>query len=303
MRYNNTHINILVSYAYCGNSKAFTDYIVNDSRTGDINYMLDSGAFTLFNAKDKRDWLTLDNYSSYLEKYGNEFEKYVMLDVIGNDDKSKENYETMINRGLNPMFVLTMADDDTNYIKEAVKNNINVCVAGGVTTKGDWIKKRFQDTYKNTKARIHALGFVKYPDMYQLPIASVDSSSWIQSSQVYGVLNYFNNGIKGTRWLDILQRKEKMSNELKKVLESVEVTPKMFSDKDNHKGATSIATLLNTLAFIEYQKYSKRNGIDLFLAANNVLQLKYIRWLVENNNKVTYKKWKKYRKELSSKLK
>lgn len=299
MRYNNTHLNILVSYAYCGNNQKFTDYLVNESRNGDVNYMLDSGAFTLFNAKSKRDWLTLDNYCNYIEKYGNEFEKYVMLDVIGNDDKSKVNYEKMIKRGLNPMFVLTMADNDLNYVKDAVKNNKNICIAGGVTNKGDWIRKRFQDTYNKTNARIHALGYVKYPDMYQLPLASVDSSSWIQSSQVYGVLNVFENGLKGVRWLEILNKEKKMSLGLKKMLEKIQVTPKMFSDTNNHKGATSIGTLLNTMAYIDYQKYSKRNNVDLFLASSSIVGCKAIKWINDNYNNLNYNQWKNYRKGLS----
>jgi hypothetical protein len=300
VRYNNTHLNILVSYAYSGNNKKFTDYIVKKSQEGSINFMLDSGAFTLYNAQGKRDWLTLDNYSNYIKEYGNEFQKYVMLDVIGNDEKSKENYELMLKKGLNPMFVFTMADNDFNYLKEATKNNIDICVAGGVTTKGDWIRKRYQDVYNKTSAKIHGLGYVKYPDMYQLPLASVDSSTWVQSSQAFGFLVYFNNGMKSIAYIDVLKKQKKLPYELQRILEQIKLTPKEFSNLENHRGSASIGSLIGIMAYIKYQKYSKKNGIDLFLAASSMVGIQTINHINNNLDNITYEEWKKYRKGLSS---
>lgn len=295
MKLNNTHLNILASYAYLGKSKTFSDALINQSQLGTMNVMLDSGAFTLFNAKQKREWLTLDNYCKYINQYGHLIEKYVMLDVIGNDDASKVNYEKMIKRDLNPMFVYTMADDDYNYLKDATKKNKHICVAGGVTTKGDWIKKRFQDVYKHTNGLIHGLGYVSYPSMYQLPIHSVDSSSWIQSSQVYGILSYFDNGMKGVAYKDVLKRVKKLPIQLIKLLEELKINPKQFSNLDNHKGARSIAALINLISYLEYQKYSKRLGIKLFLAINNVRSINDIIFVNEEYNQGTlnFSKWQK----------
>ena len=83
MKSNDTHLNILISYAYAGKNKSFNDLIIGESLNGTANVMLDSGAFTLFNAKQKRDWLTLDSYCRYLDDNAHKVEKYVMLDVIG----------------------------------------------------------------------------------------------------------------------------------------------------------------------------------------------------------------------------
>ena len=82
---NNVSFNILASYAYLNNDKVFCDWCFGLHKDGIANVMIDSGAFTLHNAKQKRDWLTVDNYCRFLEKYGNNCEKYVMLDVVGND--------------------------------------------------------------------------------------------------------------------------------------------------------------------------------------------------------------------------
>lgn len=294
MKSNDTHLNILISYAYAGKNKSFNDLIVGESLNGTANVMLDSGAFTLFNAKQKRDWLTLDSYCRYLDDNAHKVEKYVMLDVIGNDEASKYNYEEMLRREYNPMFVFTMADNDFGYLKSAALNNEHICVAGGVTTKGDWLTKRIQDVYNHTQSKIHALGYVTFPKMYQLPLHSVDSSSWVQSSQVYGILNYFDEGMKGLSYRDILTRKKPMPTKLQLIFEQLKITPKMFSNLENHKGSKSIATLINTIAYIEYQKYSKRLGINLFLAIANRQQAKIVLYLDEQMAKgtMTYEKFK-----------
>ena len=206
---NNVSFNILASYAYLNNDKVFCDWCFGLHKDGIANVMIDSGAFTLHNAKQKRDWLTVDNYCRFLEKYGNNCEKYVMLDVVGNDIQSKKNYELMVSRGFEPMFVLTMFDKDWQYLNETLNTNQNICVAGGVTTKGDWMTKRFQDVSVHTdkRAKVHGLGYVTFPKMFQVPLVSVDSSSWKQAALCYGTLNYFTpQGVKGMPYKDILKK-------------------------------------------------------------------------------------------------
>jgi len=292
---NDTYLNVLVSYAYLQKNKEFTDLTMDLSMSGSVNVMIDSGAFTLFNAKQKRSWLTLDNYCKFLDLYGHKVEKYVMLDVIGNDAKSKHNYETMIKRGYKPMFVFTMEDNDFSYLRDAKNNNEHICVAGGVTTKGDWMRKRIQDVYKHTQGKLHALGYVTYPNMFQLPLHSVDSSSWIQAAQCYGRIPYFDNGMKGVGYQDVLRRKEKIPFKLVEIFEKLKITPKQFSNIENHKGRVSIATVCSIIAYIEYQKLSKRQNLNLFLATANVSQLKSLTYVNEHYNRgtLTYENFRK----------
>lgn len=294
MKSNNTHLNILASFAYLGLNKRFTDASFKYSDEGVINLMIDSGAFTLFNASKKRDWLNLESYSSFLHTYGHKCEKYVMLDVIGNDHQSKKNYELMLKNGLNPMFVFTMADNDYSYLKDAVKNNEHICVAGGVTTKGDWMTKRFQDVYNATNAKIHGLGYVTYPKIYQLPLCSVDSSSWNASEQ-YGIMSYFNNGLKGISYKLILKKQKPLPLKIIEQLEMFKITPKQFSNINNHKGIYGIGNLISICGYIDYQKLSKIKNINLFLAVANVTQLNRIVYVNEkySEGKLTYEEFKK----------
>lgn len=291
---NDTYLNILISYAYSGKSKGFNDLVVNESLKGNVNVMIDSGAFTIYNSKTISK-LNLDSYCEYLEHNAHKVEKYVMLDVVKDEAKTKSNYQTMLKRGFNPMFVFTEYDKDWSYVKEAVQNQKHLCVAGGVTNRGDWMLKRYQDVYLKTQADIHALGFVQYNDIFRVPLHSVDSSSWKQTSMVYGIISYFDNGIKGIAYKDILQRKKKIPLKLKMILERLKITPKQFSDLENHKGQNSIASLLNTMAYIEYQKYAKRLGLNLFLAISGTGNLKTILYINEHlcNDTLIYDNYKK----------
>ena len=78
------------------------------------------------------------------------------------------------------------------------------------------------------------------------------------------------------------------------ILEQLKVTPKVFSNTENHKGSKSIATLINTMAYIEFQKYAKRLGLNLFLAIANAAQANSIFFLNEELTKgtLTYEKYK-----------
>jgi len=293
---NNTHLNILVSYAYLGKSKKLCDITFGPSRDGITNIMIDSGAFTLFNnTNGKMGWLNIDNYCKFLDTFGQFSEKYVMLDVINNHEASKDNYELMLKRDLNPMLVFTTYDNDYTYLKEAVARNPHICVAGGVTSYRQWMQKRYQDVYKNTQALMHGLGFVKFPDMLQLPLHSVDSSSWVQASQVFGILRYFDEGMKGPRYIDVLKRKVALPVQIQQLLDKFKVTPKDFSNLDNHKGLYSIATMLSIVAHIEYQKYCKKRGLNLFLACAKVSDLRDILYINEEleKNTLTYEKFAK----------
>jgi len=278
---NNTFFNILVSYAWLGGSGGFTKNIFNAHKQGDINLMIDSGAFTLFNAANKTSYkhITLDQYCNFLSIYGNDCEKYVMLDKIADEKQSKENYEEMLRRGLNPMFVLTMFDNDMSYLKNAVENNRHICVAGGVTTKGDWLIKRFQDVYNETNAWIHGLGYVTYPKMFQLPLKSVDSSSWAQSSMMFGAISWFDNGLKNIPYKDILTKKKAIPEKVIELLEKLKVTPKVFSNLDTHRGGINLEILMSVIAWFEYQKVAKRQGLDLFLSIGNDSQLQQMLYI------------------------
>lgn len=284
MRSNNTSFNVLASYAYLGKGGPFNDLLMDASKNGICNVMIDSGAHTIHNAKVDKG-LNLDGYCNYLEKYGCNVEKYVMLDVIKNHKLTKENYKIMLSRGYNPMFVLTEFDNDFDYLREAVSNNRHICVAGGVSTKSEWMSHRYYKVFNESNALIHGLGYVKYPTMYQLPLHSVDSSSWIQGAQVFGHIIYFDDGIKSALSREYLSGKKKLPRKLIEVMEKCKISPTMFMKKENHRGKSSIGTILSIVCYAEYQKLSKAQNQNLFLATCNKTQLQQLLYVNEHINK------------------
>lgn len=293
---NDTYLNVLVSFAYVGKSKKFTELVFGASADQRINVMIDSGAFTLHFAKPgKLSWINLDNYCKFLDMYSQYAEKYVNLDVINNDAQSRNNYETMLERGYNPMYVFTSYDTDYEYLKFAVTQNPHICVSGGLLSNRQWIRKRYQDVYKHSGGLLHALGFVKFPDMLQLPLHSVDSSTWIQGAQIYGILKWWDNGIQGIQHREVFNRKRVMPPKLTELLDKYQVSVKDFNEKENHHKQQSIEGLLSTVAYIEYQKYCKARGLNLFLACSTTRQVENIIWVDEqmSNGTLTYDKFKK----------
>lgn len=297
MRLNNTYLNILASYAWTGKSIQFTKELTDAHNNQQINLMFDSGAFTKFTSKAGYDFINLDDYCNYVTKWGDSCENYIMLDVIGNHVESKNNYELMVKRGLKPMYVFTTNDNDWSYYKDTLDINPHVNVSGGAFLKGDWLTKRYQDAdmYGEGKAKVHGLAYVKYPTMYQLPLHSVDSSSWSQAPLMFGNCVYFDNGLKTINYKDILTKKVKMPRKLIEVLEKCKITPTQFSKLENHKGGSNIELLTSIIAHLEYQKISKRNGLNLFLSIISRKQLKQILYVDEalKQGTLTYENYKK----------
>jgi hypothetical protein len=292
---NNTPLNILWTYAAAGKAKKeLIEWIINLSRSGEINLMIDSGAFTYYNAglKGKLNevsHINVDDYCTWLDKWGQYVEKYVSLDVIKNNDLTKRNYETMVRRGFNPMWVLTHYDNDWNYLNEAVDRNPHICVAGGANTNGDWIKSRYQTAYKKTdgKIKIHGLGYVKYPSMLQLPLHSVDSSSWVKAP-AFGSIVHFNR--KENKLITIPHKeytsgKIKIHDELGVLLDKLEISKKDWIEAFTLNGkyltssaGVSLSRMLAIIANLEYQKMTYSKGLRLFLAigGKDLEQIVYI---------------------------
>lgn len=291
---NDTPLNILASFAYIGKDARFEKEIFEAHRQKKINLMIDSGAFTKHNAKSAMNFLNLDNYCEFLKNHQYECDKYVMLDVIGNDKASKANYEEMLRRGLNPMFVLTMFDNDYDYFRFAINKNLDCCVAGGATTKGPWMIKRFQTAFKqsNGKAKIHGLAYVTYPNMLMLPLASVDSSSWKASSLRFGNFNYFHNGLK-TIDLKTIREKRKVPPKLIYMLERCNIKVNDLLNTENLCKGNNIQNMMSIIAYLEYQKFCYKRGLRLFLAISCSKDLRKILYVNNNYNNLRYSEFRK----------
>lgn len=283
-----TPFNILYSYAYY--NPKFVERLVEAQSKGTINVMIDSGAFTAYNAVSKK--ITLADYCDFLKDIDPYIEKAVMLDVIGDAEASKRNYEKMVSCGLTPMYVATMFDNDFDYIKSTLNVCEDLCVAGGATTKGPWMIKRFQDIYYKTgeRARIHGLAFV-IDSMFRVPIVSVDCSSYSIAGR-YGWLMYWGDYKVDKVWYKhVLAGKKSLDAKAIRALEEVGVTPEIFYKQENNKGAVSICKFIAEIAYIRYQIFCKANGIDFFLAVGGMEYLEDFLWIIDNYYNLSYQKY------------
>ena len=305
MMVNDTSFNILVSYAHIGKKNTpYFEYIREQSRIGKIDLMIDSGAFSKFGAQIKgnhsMDWITLDNYCSWLDKYENDFHKYVMLDKIQDDAQSKKNYEEMLKRGHNPMYVLTTFDQDYDYLKYAIENNPEICVSCG--SKSDYSIRRYQivDKISKGKSIIHSLAFFKFPDIYRLPILSSDAATWVNGSGRFGSMYaYQGNGCIQT----ITGHKkimEAFKNRNKYLIQQFKETGVFIDDlrdNQNYKG-NRLPLYTGCVAFVKAQKYAWRlKKLRLYLSG--AVNFKLLRALEYVNERVdtgcmNYREWLEY---------
>lgn len=276
------------------NQTSFADRAVALHNSGKINLMVDSGAFTNFNTGDTARHVNIKDYCDWLQTYRDSCEKYVALDVPGDAIKSKMNYEKMVSAGLTPMYVLTIHDNDWNYLRQAVELNPNVCVAGGVKSKGKWIAQRIQRTQKFSggTARIHALGYVLVPTMFQLPLISVDSSSWSAGAR-YGAVQWFENGrLKSTARHDLLSGRVEIPKSLLKIFDEWQISREDFKKEENWRGAYSIATLCSVIAWRQFQRYAHAHGLQLFLSVSNRSYLDLLLLVEQEYKTLTFKRFK-----------
>jgi hypothetical protein len=94
-------LNVLISFAHIGKG-------LDDIPTDEWNIMLDSGAFTNFTAG--RDVVKLDDYIAFVRDNQARLWHAINLDVIGNPQASKANFDAMQGAGLAPVPVFQRGD-------------------------------------------------------------------------------------------------------------------------------------------------------------------------------------------------
>lgn len=184
----------LYSYAYARKSEGIR-YVIERLSNSRLCVFIDSGAFTAYYSGAK---ISLQEYMNFLRPYDGKAWGYVQLDEIANWQATKANLRTMRAGGLRPVPVMTCdapAEEITDLLGSDREGK--VCAAGGVAVfpgKREWVRKRFFELYRASEgqARLHGLGFTLVPDIYQLPLWSVDCSSASMSGQGWGRIMTFD---------------------------------------------------------------------------------------------------------------
>ena len=272
MELKSNKLSVLYSYAYLKTDRYLEQVLLILSEQGYINLLIDSGAFTAYKLGKP---IYLKEYIEACYRYKDRCFQYVMLDVLRDKVKSKENFNKMLDAGLNPMGVLTVDEDVEECIPYTMYNDY-IGIPGGTMTKGDWIKKRFQDVYEITdgKAKIHGLGYVKFPDMYQLPLCTVDSSSWIYG-KMFGNICYFNIK-KGLNYYTVKQFRNEPFHKIPIQIRinwiGMGFEPRDIIENKYFSGSHSFNNYTTINANIDLFEYSRLYNRNLFFVCSDFIE-------------------------------
>ena len=267
MELNSNKLNVLLSYAFLRKSKSLERVMLDLADKGYINLLIDSGAFTAYKSGEPID---IDTYIEACKRYESKVWKYIALDVIWDNKGTEENLNKMVKAGLKPIPVLT-ADSNIELINDYVNINENVCVAGGTICKGDWMKQRYQQA-ASRGAKVHGLGFVKFPDVYRLPLYSVDSSAWTVG-QVFGNAVKFDTTKGFTTFAAKELMKPKASTipkELQCMWVDAGLSPSQRMNKELYMGRQSFNNYSTVNAYLDFQNFSKTKGLQYFFACSGL---------------------------------
>lgn len=128
--------------------------------------------------------------------------------------------------------------------------------------------------------------------MLQLPLSSVDSSSWKIGALRYGSFSFFKDGLKSTD-IKSIRKNTKVPPKLLFMFEKCGITLSDFLCKSNHSGNVNIQSLMSIMAYLEYQNFCYKRGLRLFLAVSSYMDLAKILYVKENINNLSYNEFKK----------
>lgn len=270
--------NLLFSYYMLRGKKDFLEAVM--ALTPYVNVMIDSGAFSDYSQKIKASKsgathspITVQEYIDICKNlFHGKVWQYVMLDVIGNSEKSRENLDQMFQAGLKPMPVLVTNEKIETILELVEKYNRRVCVAGGVGSPDKYIYKRYQSAYKASqgKALIHGLGFLRWPDVFQLPLATGDSSSSSSGARFGHIARYDKKkGLQKVQWKDFLKAPHKFT-ELLSLMRNCNITTDMLKNPNSYRTSTSIPAMFELFATSKFMEHSYEQGFGMFSAFSTI---------------------------------
>lgn len=184
---------ILESYHYI-HRQTFVDAIRTDKR----KVFLDSGAFSAFTKGVEVD---LPGYCEYIKRNEDIIEKSdgvllaSVLDGIGDPLLTWQNQMAMEKLGVRPLPCFHYGEDEA-YLEWYIANYDYITLGGMVPISTPQLKiwldrlweKYLTDSSGNPRLKVHGFGLTTISLMERYPWFSVDSSSWVQTARVGGML-------------------------------------------------------------------------------------------------------------------
>ena len=288
--------NILISHAFLRTSPLERDAMLAVAPY--TNMLIDSGAYTNFQiALGKLKGTKPINFESYMSdctKYYSQCWNYIAFDVVRNNQATRDNYETMLDRGLDPIPVLTPTES-VDYAMELVgkSSHHRICISGSATGSVGKLWERIQKVHKLTqgKALIHGLGLMRYPTIFQLPLATVDASTMTTGSR-FGTISFYDRleGVKIIHWSDLTAKAKEQW--MWKLLEyGIDIDS--LKEFGNYRTAAGIPSLVTMYAYLKFLEHCTEKNLGLFFAIPNsswlIITAATYYTVSQNGGKLNYK--------------
>ena len=153
---------------------------------------MDSGAYTAFTQKVI---ITVDDYAAWINQHGHLFTVRACLDDTSkNEQLSYNNQKALESQGceVQPVF---HAREDAQWLKRYLDEGYDYIFIGGMvpeTTRWlmDWLDELFSKYLTNpdgtARVKMHGFGLTDQKLMFRYPWYSVDSTSWLMTSNFGG---------------------------------------------------------------------------------------------------------------------
>lgn len=160
-----------------------------------MEFMLDSGAYSAYT---KGVTIDIDDYCDFIVKHKDVIDHYIVLDVIGDAEKTLEAQKYMESKGLMPLPAFHQGSD-FKYLDYYVENYDYICISpsplaysAGGSKMVNWLDKCFADHVCDEngypKCKVHGLGLTTVSMLLRYPWYSVDSAAWVLVSSFGGIL-------------------------------------------------------------------------------------------------------------------
>lgn len=155
-----------------------------------MRLMLDSGAYS---AMSKGAVIDVDEYIAFIKEHEHLLECYVCLDVIGDPKASWETQLYMASKGITPVPVYHLNDNDLSYLKKMVDRFPYIGIGGMTGTEETGFSLSWEqvievldkiwvdyicDSSGTPKVKVHGFGMTRPSIMRRYPWYSCDSTSW-----------------------------------------------------------------------------------------------------------------------------
>ena len=268
------YLNILVAYPYMSKSVIKILKDIHDELGDNFRFLLDSGAFTAYSSGKE---IKLDDYCKFLDSLPFKPWRYFALDVIGNPEKTMENYQIMLKRGYNPTPVFTFGDE-LAVIDEYYKTTDFIGIGGLVGRPANEMLSGLDKILKKVGDRkAHLLGFTRIEYLKLLRLYSCDSNSWASGVR-FGFMDIYLGNSKFIK----LQRKDVVKKPKKEIIDAMSKMGfdyKRLGKKEEWRGGNNNKLIgeIGPHSWINFSLDIERKlNTKLFLAVATEYQLEYI---------------------------